>query len=80
MKRRVVTPEDYMGNVSGDINRRRGVILGMEDIPSGKLIEQRCHWQKCLATQRRFAALRKVARHTPCSLKKYAVAPKNVAI
>ena len=35
----IVTPEDYMGNVSGDISSRRGVILGMEDAPSGKLIE-----------------------------------------
>lgn len=34
----VVTPEDYMGDVIGDINRRRGVILGMEDTPSGKQI------------------------------------------
>ena len=35
----IVTPEEYMGNVSGDINSRRGVILGMEDTPSGKLIQ-----------------------------------------
>ena len=35
----IVSPEDYMGNVSGDINSRRGVILGMEDSPSGKVIE-----------------------------------------
>lgn len=35
----VTTPEEYMGDVMGDINRRRGVIQGMEDIPSGKLIK-----------------------------------------
>jgi len=34
----VVTPEEYMGDVIGDINRRRGVIQGMEDIPAGKQI------------------------------------------
>jgi len=34
----VVTPEDYMGNVNGDLNSRRGVILGMEDVPGGKII------------------------------------------
>ncbi|MBT5031723.1 MAG: elongation factor G [Proteobacteria bacterium] len=34
----VSTPEDYMGNVNGDLNSRRGVILGMEDTPSGKSI------------------------------------------
>jgi elongation factor G len=35
----VVTPEDYMGGVTGDINSRRGVILGMEDTPSGKQVK-----------------------------------------
>ena len=38
MKVEVVTPEDYMGDVVGDINRRRGMIQGMEDTPSGKTI------------------------------------------
>jgi elongation factor G len=36
MKVVVVTPEDHMGDVVGDLNRRRGIILGMDDIPSGK--------------------------------------------
>jgi len=34
----VVTPEDYMGDVMGDLNRRRGNLKGMEDIPTGKQI------------------------------------------
>ena len=34
----VVSPEDYMGSVTGDLNSRRGVILGMDDSPSGKVI------------------------------------------
>jgi elongation factor G len=34
----VVTPEDYMGDVMGDLNRRRGIVQGMEDSPAGKLI------------------------------------------
>jgi elongation factor G len=38
MKVECVTPEDYMGRVVGDLNRRRGVVLGMEDNPSGKII------------------------------------------
>jgi len=32
----VITPEDYMGDVMGDLNRRRGTIQGMEDVPGGK--------------------------------------------
>jgi elongation factor G len=38
MKVEVVTPEEYMGDVMGDLNRRRGIVGGMEDTPSGKVI------------------------------------------
>ena len=34
----VVTPEEYMGDVMGDLNRRRGMVQGMEDSASGKVI------------------------------------------
>ena len=34
----VVTPEDYMGDVVGDLNRRRGMINGMEENPAGKVV------------------------------------------
>ncbi|MFN3234737.1 MAG: elongation factor G [Gammaproteobacteria bacterium] len=34
----VVTPEEYMGDVMGDLNRRRGIVQGMEDAPAGKVI------------------------------------------
>lgn len=39
MKIEIVTPEEYMGDVMGDLNRRRGTVAGMEDAPSGKLIK-----------------------------------------
>ncbi len=39
MKIEVVTPEDYMGDVMGDLNRRRGIVNGMDDTPSGKIIK-----------------------------------------
>jgi len=38
MKVEIVTPEDYMGDVVGDINRRRGTLDGIDDSPSGKVI------------------------------------------
>lgn len=38
MKVEVVTPEDYMGDVVGDLNRRRGIVLGMDENPTGKII------------------------------------------
>jgi elongation factor G len=41
MKVEVETPEDYMGDVIGDLSRRRGNIAGMDDTPSGKRVEAR---------------------------------------
>jgi elongation factor G len=38
MKVEVVTPEEYMGDVMGDLNRRRGLVQGMDDTVSGKVI------------------------------------------
>jgi elongation factor G len=38
MRVEVVTPEEYMGDVVGDLNRRRGIIQGMDDAPGGKVI------------------------------------------
>ena len=38
MKVEVVCPEDYMGDVMGDLNRRRGLVQGMDDVPAGKVI------------------------------------------
>ena len=38
MKVEVVTPEDYMGDVMGDLNRRRGIVHGMEEQPGGKVV------------------------------------------
>ncbi len=38
MKVEVVTPEDYMGDVMGDLNRRRGIVQGMDDSVSGKVV------------------------------------------
>ncbi|MDB4476076.1 elongation factor G [bacterium] len=38
MKVEVVTPEENMGDVVGDLNRRRGIIVGMDENPSGKVI------------------------------------------
>jgi elongation factor G len=39
MKVEVVTPEEYMGDVMGDLNSRRGIVQGMDDSPSGKQIK-----------------------------------------
>ncbi|MEM7358637.1 MAG: elongation factor G [Pseudomonadota bacterium] len=74
----IVTPEDYMGNVSGDINSRRGVILGMEDSPTGKLIQSEVPLAEMFgyATSLRSATQGR-ASYT-MQFEKYAKAPKNV--
>jgi elongation factor G len=38
MKVEVITPEEYMGDVMGDLNRRRGILQGMDDTPAGRSI------------------------------------------
>ncbi len=38
MQVEVVSPDDYMGDVNGDLNRRRGVLQGLDDSPMGKII------------------------------------------
>ena len=38
MQVEVVTPEEYMGDVMGDISRRRGILQGMDDMPAGRVI------------------------------------------
>ncbi|MGH8401773.1 MAG: elongation factor G, partial [Gammaproteobacteria bacterium] len=38
MKVEVVTPEDFMGDIIGDLNRRRGIVQGTEDAPAGKIV------------------------------------------
>jgi len=39
MKVEVVTPEEYMGDVVGDLSRRRGIVQGMDENPAGKVIQ-----------------------------------------
>ena len=75
----VVTPEEYMGGVNGDLNSRRGVILGMDDSPSGKVIESEVPLAEMFgyATSLRSATQGR-ASYT-MQFKKYSPAPSNVA-
>ena len=38
MKIEIVTPQEYMGDVVGDLNRRRGIVSGMDEAPAGKIV------------------------------------------
>jgi elongation factor G len=60
----VETPEDFMGNVMGDLSSRRGMVQGMEDLPTGKVIKAKCRSPRCSATRRPCARCRRDARRT----------------
>jgi len=79
MKVEVVTPEEYMGDVMGDLNRRRGIVSGMEDTVAGKNI----HAEVPLSTMFGYAtALRSATQGRATysmQFEKYAEAPKVVA-
>lgn len=79
MKVEVVTPEDYMGDVMGDLNRRRGIVGGMEDTPSGKIIRAEVPLAEMFgyATDVRSATQGRATYSM--EFDKYAEAPKNVA-
>lgn len=52
MKVEITTPEDWMGDVVGDLNRRRGIIEGMDEGPAGlKIITLKSHCLRCLVMQ-----------------------------
>jgi len=79
MKVEVVTPEENMGDVVGDLNRRRGLILGMDESVSGKVINAEVPLAEMFgyATDLRSATQGR-ATYT-MEFAKYADAPNNVA-
>ncbi|HIC8841564.1 MULTISPECIES: elongation factor G [Aeromonas] len=79
MKVEVETPEDYMGDVIGDLNRRRGLIEGMEDGPSGKIVRAMVPLAEMFgyATDLRSATQGRASY--AMEFGKYADAPNNIA-
>ncbi len=79
MKVEVETPEEYMGDVIGDLNRRRGIVEGMEDGPTGKIV----HSMVPLAEMFGYATdLRSQTQGRASYVMEfghYAEAPKNIA-
>jgi elongation factor G len=75
----VVTPEDYMGDVMGDLNRRRGIVQGMEDTPAGKIIRAEVPLAEMFgyATDLRSATQGRATYSMEFC--KYAEAPANIA-
>ena len=79
MKVEVATPEDYMGDVMGDINRRRGIVGAMEDTPSGKQVQAEVPLAEMFGYATDLRSMTQGRASYSMEFAKYAAAPRNVA-
>ena len=75
----VETPEDYMGDVMGDLNRRRGIIQGMEDMPGGKTIKAEVPLAEMFGYSTDLRSMSQGRATYSMEFKHYSEAPRNVA-
>jgi elongation factor G len=79
MKVEVVTPEDYSGDVIGDLNRRRGQITGMDDSPAGKAILAEVPLSEMFGYATTVRSMSQGRATFTMEFSKYAEVPPNVA-
>jgi len=79
MKVEVETPEDYMGDVIGDLNRRRGLVQGMEDTPAGKLVTAELPLAEMFGYATSLRSMSQGRATYSMKFEKYAETPSNVA-
>ena len=75
----VETPEDFMGNVVGDLSSRRGMIQGMEENPTGKVIKAEVPLAEMFGYSTTLRSLSQGRATYTMEFKHYSEAPKNVA-
>ena len=75
----VETPEDYMGDVMGDLNRRRGIIQGMEDMPTGKVVKVEVPLAEMFGYSTDLRSMSQGRATYSMEFKHYTEAPRNVA-
>jgi len=75
----VETPEDFMGNVMGDLSSRRGMVQGMEDLPTGKAIKAEVPLAEMFGYSTTLRSLSQGRATYTMEFKHYSEAPKNVA-
>ncbi|HRE32537.1 MAG TPA: elongation factor G, partial [Candidatus Berkiella sp.] len=78
MKVEVVTPEEYMGDVMGDLNRRRGVLQGMDDTPSGKTVSAMVPLSEMFGYATSLRSMSQGRATYSMEFEKYMEAPANV--
>jgi elongation factor G len=79
MKVEVVVPEEYMGDVVGDLNRRRGLIAGMEDTPMGKAVTADVPLAEMFGYATDLRSATQGRGNYSMEFSQYAAAPANIA-
>ncbi len=79
MQVEVVTPEEYMGDVMGDLNRRRGIVQGMEDTAAGKVINAEVPLAEMFGYSTDLRSATQGRATYTMEFTKYAEVPSNVA-
>ncbi len=79
MKVEVVTPEDYYGDIVGDLNRRRGQIIGMEDTASGKVVTAEVPLAEMFQYSTAMRSMSQGRANYTMEFAKYMEVPSNVA-
>ena len=79
MKVEVVTPDEYMGDVMGDLNRRRGLPQGMDDSPSGKVIRAEVPLAEMFGYATDLRSMSQGRATYSMEFEKYAEVPRTVA-
>jgi elongation factor G len=75
----VETPEDFMGNVVGDLSSRRGMIQGMDDLPTGKVIKAEVPLAEMFGYSTTLRSLSQGRATYTMEFKHYTEAPKSIA-
>jgi elongation factor G len=76
----VETPEEFMGNVMGDLSSRRGMVQGMEDLPGGiKAVKAEVPLAEMFGYSTQLRSLSQGRATYSMEFKHYSEAPKNVA-
>jgi elongation factor G len=79
MKVEVATPEEYMGDVNGDLNRRRGVLQGLEDAPLGKIVRAEVPLSEMFGYATTVRSMSQGRATYAMEFSHYATVPSNVA-
>jgi elongation factor G len=79
MKVEAVTPENYMGDVNGDLNRRRGILQGLEDAPLGKIVRAEVPLSEMFGYATTLRSMSQGRATYTMEFSHYAVVPNSVA-